>query len=53
MITKALPTTKQLELIDKWEFAKTVLDESFETFMIYITTLEIFPKPSEIMIHPF
>ncbi len=37
---KALPTTSQVELIDKREFAKAVLDEISETFVIHFATLE-------------
>ena len=32
---EALPTTKRVELINKKKFAKTVLDESSETFVIH------------------
>ncbi len=39
-IAKALPTTSLVKLINKREFAKTVLDENFETFLVYIATLE-------------
>ena len=46
-ITKALPTTKRVELINKKEFAKTVLDENFETFVINVTSLDLVPR-----IHP-
>ena len=45
--TKALPTTKRVELIDKKEFAKTALDENSETFVVYVASLnltsEIYP----------
>ena len=37
---KALPTTKQLELIDKKEFAKAALDAESETFMMHVSALE-------------
>ena len=37
---KALPTTKIIELIDKHKFAKTALDENFETFVMYVAALE-------------
>ncbi len=37
---KAWPTTSQIKLIDQREFAKTALDEDFETFVVYVTTLE-------------
>ena len=38
---EALPTTKRVELIDKREFAKAVLDKEFETFVVYIIALKI------------
>ena len=37
---KTLPTTKKVELINKKEFAKAALDENFETFVVYVATLE-------------
>ena len=40
IIVEALPTTDWVELIDKREFAKAVLDENSETFVIYVVTLE-------------
>ena len=46
---EALPTTKQVELIDKKEFAKVVLDEEFETFVMHIADLETLLEG--IMIH--
>ena len=36
--TEALPTTKRVELINKNEFAKVVLDENSETFVVYIVS---------------
>ena len=38
--TEALPTTKRVELINKKEFAKAVLDEEFETFLMHVAALE-------------
>ena len=38
---KALPTTKQVELINKKEFAKVALDENVEAFVIYVTFLSL------------
>ena len=32
---KTLPTTSQVELIDKKEFAKAALDKNLETFVVY------------------
>lgn len=46
-IAEALPTTGQVELIDKKEFAKTVLNKTSETFIIYISAL----KATEGLIH--
>lgn len=43
IVAKALPTTKQIELIDKKEFAKAVLDENSETFVIYVIILSLTP----------
>ena len=45
--TKALPTTKRVELINKKEFAKAVLDEKSETFVVYMAALNLTPG-----IHP-
>lgn len=39
-IAEALSTTSQVELIDKREFAKAVLDKNFETFIVHIAALE-------------
>ena len=36
---EALPTTKRVELIDKKKFAKKALNENFETFVTYVTSL--------------
>ena len=43
--SKALSTTKRIELIDKKEFAKVALNENFETFVVHVTffKLEIYP----------
>ena len=38
---KALLTTKRVELIDKKEFAKVALDENFETFVVYVASLDL------------
>ncbi len=37
---KALPTTSQIKLIYKREFAKVALDKSFETFVMYVANLK-------------
>lgn len=38
--TKALLTTKKVELINKKEFSKVALDRNFETFVVYVATLK-------------
>lgn len=40
--TEALPTTKQIKLINKHKFAKTTLDKNSETFVIHIVFLNVF-----------
>ena len=37
---EALPTTRQVELINKHEFAKVALDENSETFVVHVAALE-------------
>lgn len=37
---EALPTTNEVKLIDKREFAKTALDENSKIFVIHISALE-------------
>ena len=44
---EALPTSKQVKLIDKKEFAKAALDKNFETFVVHIASLNLVPG-----IHP-
>ncbi len=44
---EALLTTSQVELIDKRKFAKVVVDENSETFVIYVSTLDV----AESLIH--
>ena len=39
--TRTLPTARQVELIIKHEFAKTILDESYETFVVHVAALNI------------
>ena len=48
---KALPTTKQVELIKKKEFAKRLLDEKFETFVVHIATLKASPGSTKMAMH--
>lgn len=38
-LTKTLPTTKQLEIIDKKEFAKAIIEQNIEIFVVYVTSL--------------
>lgn len=38
--TNALSTTKQIELIDKKDFAKVALNEDFKTFVIHVVAME-------------
>ena len=45
-MAKTLSTTKQVEIIDKKEFAKAVLDEHVEIFVLHMTFL------STMAIHP-
>lgn len=35
-----IPTAKQVELIDIYNFVKVALDKNFETFVIYMVALE-------------
>ncbi len=39
-VTKVLPTTSWVKLIDKKVFAKAVLDENSEIFVVYVATLK-------------
>ncbi len=41
MAVEALLTTSRVELIDKREFAKAVMDENSETFVVHISVLDI------------
>ena len=38
---KALPTTRQIVLINEQKLAKAALNKSFETFVVDVTTLEL------------
>ena len=38
---EALPTTKQVELINKYDFAKVVWDKNSETFVVYVAALRV------------
>ena len=41
--TEALPTIKRVELINKKEFAKAVLDEKSVTFVVYMASFDLTP----------
>ena len=41
MTAEALLTTKQVEIIDKKEFAKVALDENIEVFVVHVTSLSL------------
>ena len=42
--TKVLPTTKQVELINKKRFAKMTLKENSETFVVHMGFLNLVPR---------
>lgn len=44
IIIKLILRAKQVELIDRYKFAKKVLDESIKTFVMHITALETLVK---------
>ena len=46
--TEALATSRQIELIDKHNFARAALDENSKTFVVHVTALEAL----ELTIHP-
>ena len=46
---KALSTTQKVELINKKEFAKAVLDQNIEAFVVYMSSLSL---KSKITIYP-
>ena len=47
-IVEALPTTRQVEFIDKHKFARAALDKNVETFVIHVAALEAV----KLAIHP-
>ena len=51
-VAEALPTTKWVDLIDKKEFAKGVLDEEFKTFVVHVALLEILSRSTKMKMHP-
>lgn len=44
MIAKTLLTNEKIEFIDNENFAKTVLDRNFKSFVINLLALEIFKR---------
>lgn len=44
-IVETLPITKQVELIDKKEFTKTVFNKNFEVFIIHMATFSLASRP--------
>lgn len=51
-VAKVLFTTSWIELIDKREFAKAVLDQNSETFVIYVVAL-VATGADDLNVHPF
>ena len=51
---EALPTTRQVEMIDKHDFAKAALDENSETFVVNVTALGVLgaTEAASMPIHP-
>ena len=54
---KALPTARWIELIDKHELAKTVLDKNSETFIAHVSALEalesaVYPSQAVLLAAP-
>lgn len=45
-----MPTTKQIQLINKQEFAIAILDGSFKLFIVYIAALQVL-KPAKIIVY--
>ena len=52
-IEKALLTTKQVELVEKKEFAAAALDPGYETFVIHVVFLKSPSNTQESDVHPF
>lgn len=50
LVVKVLPTINQVELMNKKEFVKTVLDKNAKTFIMYFTALKT-TKSTEMLIH--
>ena len=40
---KALPTTKRIKLVDKKEFIAAAFDSEYETFVVYVASLNLVP----------
>lgn len=41
---KAMPTAKQIELIDKYKFAKVALNKTPKIFVVHVVALETLTK---------
>ena len=50
--TETLSTSKQIELIDKKEFAKAALDEESKTFVVYVAALEASLESAQMIMQP-
>lgn len=44
IILKALPTTRQIKIIDKIEFAKVALDENIKAFVVHVVSQSLSSK---------
>lgn len=49
-VIETLPTAKQVELFDKYKFAKAALDKTSKKFVMYIVALEVLN--STILVYP-
>ena len=52
-IEEAVPTTKQVELVEKKEFAAASLDPGYEIFVVHIASLESLSSTQKGDVHPF
>ena len=51
-IEKALHTIKQAKLVGKKDFAAVVLDQGYETFVVYVASFESFNNNQKSDVHP-
>ena len=49
---EALPTTKQVELVGKKEFAAAALDPEHETYVVHVASLSSTPLVASLDVHP-